>query len=131
MRPYTEDEAASMIINPFYAISFRGDFFSAHEGCAAKEDWVIVNSKLMEDIGAKAWLDQLLDALSIDPDDYEGHEIINPGLVAYISNRLYGEHKPLTTRADWIGANENLIKGLGISKWLWMLLDVLETGGPE
>lgn len=131
MKPFSEDEAGSLLINPFYAVALRDYLFKDRELSGAKEDWVLLNSKLIEDMGADKWLSELLDAVSQEPSEYDGDEIIDPGHAVIISQRLQGDHELLITREVWIGANVKAIKEYGTDKWLWRLLDVLETGGPE
>ncbi len=121
-------DAKSLIINPFYTVALASHVFKKHtEG--PKEDWVAANAHLIEDMGAKVWLDELLDVLSLSRAKYDGHDIINPTLTINISDRLQGEHPPLVKREEWIAANVKLIEELGATAWLWLLLEVLETGG--
>lgn len=128
--PSTQEDAEGMLTNPFYAVTFASHVFKQHDSLSPKEDWVAANSHTMKDIGAKTWLEELLDILSQSHAKYDGHDIINPALVVNISDRLQGEHEPLVTRELWIQANEKMIDGMGIEAWLWRLLETLETGGP-
>ena len=88
------------------------------------------NAHLIEDMSAEGWLDELLDVLALSRAKYDGHDIINPTLTINVSYRLQGEHPPLVTREEWVKANVKLIDELGTTAWLWLLLEVLETGGP-
>lgn len=119
-----------IITNPFYAVSFASHIFRKHtEG--PKEDWVLLNAHLIKELSAKVWLSELLDVLSQSRATYDGHDAINPTIVINVSDRLQGKHEPLVTREQWIQANTSLINELGAEAWLWQLLDVLETGGPQ
>jgi hypothetical protein len=124
-------EAKDMIINPFSAVIFASYLFKEQKLAAAKEDWVVLNANLMDDMGAKAWLNEFLEAISTPRAKHNGHDILNPSLAVKISERLQGEHRPIVTSKSWIQANEKLIDELGNADWLWQLLDVLETGGPQ
>lgn len=130
MRPFTEDEVGSMIINPFYAIVFKDYLFEDHKLEIAKEDWVLKNAQLIKEMGPDNWLEQLLISLSTDPQDGPTYTVINPYVCAVFSERLQGEHEPLVTREMWLQANVKGLQEFGAEKWLSQLLDVLETGGP-
>src|SRR2546430_15874632 len=129
--PMNPDENAAALLNPFYAVSLQSHLFFDHKSKTAKEDWVLLNANLMEDIGAKAWLEELLDVISLPRAKYDGHDAIDPTITIKASDRLRGHHKPLVTREQWLQVNEKLISELGAAQWLWLLLEVLETGGPE
>lgn len=130
MNTDSTSDAKSLIINPFYAVVFAPHIFKKHTD-GPKEDWVTANAHLINDMGAEAWLGELLDVLASSRAKYDGHDIINPTLTINISDRLQGEHPPLVTRKEWVKANVKLIDELEATAWLWLLLEVLETGGPE
>jgi hypothetical protein len=113
------------IINPFYAVSITDDLFKASTPRASTEDWVLLNAKLIEDIGVSAWLSEFLDVISQPQDEYDGHDIINPALAVSLSAGLQGIHEPLVERSEWIAANAKLMKDTGITHWLEQLLSVL------
>lgn len=125
----TPDESSALLVNPFYAVSLRGHMFFNHSSKTAKEDWVLLNAALMDDIGAKTWLNEFLDVVSLPRAKYSGHDSIDPSIAIKASDRLRGDHEHLVTREHWIQANEKLIKELGTAEWLYLLLGVLETGG--
>lgn len=131
MRSITEDDMGSMLANPYYVVTLQDYLFGRQKRASADEDWVLLNVKLMEELGAKQWLEELLDVLSLSHETYDGHDIINPSLAVHISERLRGRHEPLITREQWMQANVKQIKEIGSDNWLWRLLNVLETGGPE
>lgn len=131
MNSMPEDNLSDMLANPFYIVVFADYLFKERELITAQEDWVLLNVRLIDDLGTKEWLGELLDVLTLDPKDYDGHDIINPSLATRFSNRLKGDHEPLVTREQWIHANTKLIKEIGSNKWLWKLLETLETGGLE
>ena len=126
-----DNDLKDTLTNPFYAVTFADYLFRHRKLASAQEDWVLLNAKLIDDLGAKEWLEELLDALALDRETYDGHDIINPSLAVTISERLQGDHQPLVTRDQWIEANVKQIREVGPNKWLWRLLKVLETGGPE
>lgn len=130
MRPFTEDEVGSMIINPFYAVVFKDYLFEDHTLEIAKEDWVLKNSGLIGEMRADKWLEQLLVSLTTDPQDTPTYTVISPYTCVAFSVRLQGEHEPLVTREMWLQANAKGLQDFGAEKWLSQLLDVLETGGP-
>jgi len=113
------------IINPFYAVSLTDDLFMRSAPKANKEDWILLNANLIEDIGASTWLDELLDVMSQSRDEYNGHDIISPTLVVSLSTGLQGAHQPIVERRKWIEANIKLIEDLGAYKWLELLLSIL------
>jgi hypothetical protein len=132
MKPSSNDDAESTIINPFYAILLKEDLFDDHQLEGAKEDWALKNAQLIEEIGSRNWLNELILALSPGNKlDQVRDSIISPYTAILFSPRLKGEHEPLISREQWINANVKLMKELGTSAWLWQLLAVLETGGPR
>jgi hypothetical protein len=131
MSSTSEDHLSSILTNPFYAVTFVDEVFKHRKLASAHEDWVLLNAKLMNDMGIKKWLEELLDALSVSSKEYDSHDIINPSLAVMISDRLQGDHQPLVTHEQWIQANTKQIEEIGANKWLWQLLDTLETGGPK
>jgi hypothetical protein len=129
MKSATEDDMLGTIINPYYAIVFKGDLFGKHEIEGAKEDWVQKNAQLVQEIGSRDWLNELLLAFSADSKpDHVRDILINPYEGIVFSQRLQGDHPPLITREMWIQANEKLMDEIGVESWLYKLLDVLETG---
>jgi len=125
------DESAAALLSPYYAVTLQSHLFFDHKSKTAKEDWVLLNANLMEDIGAKTWLEEFLDVISLPRGKHGSHDVIDPSIAVRASDRLRGDHEPLVAREQWIQANEKLIKEMGVAEWLWLLLEVLETGGPE
>lgn len=122
-----ENELSRQLINPFNATVLAQHLFD-DKTASTKEDWVVLNAKLMEDMGIGIWLRQFLEAVSLPKAEYDGHDIINPALAVIISDSLKGVHEPLVTHDQWLAANTKLIGELGIANWLWRLLEVLEIG---
>lgn len=131
MPSINENDAQGILVNPFNVVVFADYVFLKRTHLGPKEDWVLLNAHIIDDIGAKIWLEELLDALSQTREEYDGHDALNPTLTINISNRLQGDHPPLVTRDQWVQANAKLIDELGSSAWLWRLLDTLETGGVK
>jgi hypothetical protein len=127
----SKNDASVMIANPFYAVTFTRHVFNKHSNLSSKEDWVAANAHTMNDIGPKAWLNEFLNFMTLPREKYDGHDILNPTLVVNVSDGLSGDHEPLITRELWAQANEKMIKEISPETWLWQLLDVLETGGPQ
>lgn len=113
------------IINPFYAVSLTDDLFKSSVPKVSTEDWILLNAKLVEGIGASAWLSEFLDVISQSQNEYDGHDIINPALAVSLSAGLQGIHEPLVERREWIAANAKLIDDMNSAKWLEQLLRVL------
>lgn len=58
-----EQDTKEIYINPFYAINIEPSLFAKHEVMVSEEQWVEVNVKLIDELGAKEWLTQLLHIL--------------------------------------------------------------------
>lgn len=54
------------LINPIYAINIEPDLAAEHEPLVSEAQWVQANVKLIEEIGAQAWLERLLAVLQGD-----------------------------------------------------------------
>lgn len=65
-------DAIHMLINPFYAINIEPDLAAEHEPIVSEAQWVQANLKLIEEVGAQAWLERLLAVL-------QGDDTSNPG----------------------------------------------------
>ncbi len=69
----SEDDVTAMLINPIYAVSIDPDLTGHHEPIVPKERWIETNEKLIDEMGAEAWLRRLLAVLEGDyptsPDD--------------------------------------------------------------
>lgn len=113
------------IINPFLVI-VATDYILKQQPVAAEEDWLLLNVALMDNIGARAWLEELLDVLSLPQSKYDGHDIVNPGIVVDISNDLASNYELMHTRNEWLDVNEKLIATVGSQEWLTLLLAFLK-----
>ncbi len=129
MNPTSENELIENVMNPANTITFADYLFNVNEPVGNREDWVILNAQLLGSIGAPAWLNQFLDSISLSPNNYDGHDIINPSLAVKISESLKDVAHPLISRDQWIGANAKLIGEIGGVQWLGKLLELLEKGG--
>jgi hypothetical protein len=130
MRPLTEDETGDMLLNPCYAIVLSESVFDDHQLEGAKEDWVLKNAQLLREMAWKDWLEQVLVALSTEPQESPTYTVISPCKVIIFPDRLRGDHR-LVTAEMWVQANVKALQELGAEKWLWKFLEVLETGGPQ
>ena len=52
-----------MVINPFYAIQIEPALAEPHEPLVSEDQWVAANVKVLEEIGAEAYLRSLLSVL--------------------------------------------------------------------
>jgi hypothetical protein len=66
MRDVTEDDVRRMLLNPFYAIEIAPILAGPHETMVSEDQWVAANVKLIQEIGAEAWLRELLTVLKGD-----------------------------------------------------------------
>lgn len=57
---WTPDDVAGMIANPFYAIDIDPALAVPHEPLLSEDQWVQVNARLVEELGAAAYLRNLL-----------------------------------------------------------------------
>jgi hypothetical protein len=58
-----QDDLKTILVNPYNVVQIDSTLAQDHELLVSKEEWVQANSKLIEEIGAEAWLRLLLDAL--------------------------------------------------------------------
>jgi hypothetical protein len=60
---WTPDEVVGQVINPFYAITVSEDLTIEHAPLVSRETWIEANTKLIDELGARAWLEKLLTVL--------------------------------------------------------------------
>ena len=60
---WTEEAVQALLINPFYAVTAAPTFCVPHEPMIERDVWVQANARLIEQIGAEAWLERLLEVL--------------------------------------------------------------------
>jgi len=63
---WTAGDVAGIIANPFSAITFDPDLFGVHDPIIDEETWIQANTKLMQELGAEAYLRNLLVILKGD-----------------------------------------------------------------
>ncbi len=61
---WTEADVQAVLVNPFYAVSIAPSLCGEHEPLIDRAQWVQANARLIEQIGAEAWLERLLDVLA-------------------------------------------------------------------
>jgi hypothetical protein len=66
VRDVTEDDVRRMLLNPFYAIEIAPILAEPHDKMVSEDQWVAANAKLIQEIGAEAWLRGLLTVLKGD-----------------------------------------------------------------
>ncbi len=59
----TENEARQMLVNPFYAIEIAPILAEPHAPTISEDQWVAANANLIRELGAEAWLRELLGVL--------------------------------------------------------------------
>jgi hypothetical protein len=57
--------------------------------------------------------------------------VVNPFYAVTIDATLAIEHEPIVSKSEWVKANLRVMEEIGAERWLYRLLDVLETGGPR
>ncbi len=60
---WTEEAVQALLVNPFYAVTAAPTFCVPYEPMIERDAWVRANARLIEQIGAEAWLERLLDVL--------------------------------------------------------------------
>jgi hypothetical protein len=63
---WTGDKVERIAMNPFYAITLHPDLFGDHDPLISREQWIDANARLVEQLGAKQYLSNLLDTLAGD-----------------------------------------------------------------
>jgi len=63
---WTPELVAKLMANPFYAIDIAPELALPHEPILSEEMWVAANVRAIEEIGAEAWLQNLLSVLQGD-----------------------------------------------------------------
>lgn len=58
-----ENDTVNMLINPYYAINISPDLVGEHEPLVTQDQWVQANLRLLDEIGAREWLEHLLAVL--------------------------------------------------------------------
>ena len=60
---WTEIDMLALVVNPVYAIEIDEDLLFEHEPLVSEDQWVAANVNLIEQMGAEAWLRELLSVL--------------------------------------------------------------------
>ena len=60
---WTPGDITGMIANPFYAINIDEGLALPHEPLISEDDWITANVSLIEELGAEAYLRNLLSVL--------------------------------------------------------------------
>jgi hypothetical protein len=58
-----ENDAINMLINPYYAVNISSDLAGEHEPLVTQDQWIEANLRLLDEIGSRKWLEQLLAVL--------------------------------------------------------------------
>ncbi|MEU3457540.1 hypothetical protein ABZ671_28640 [Micromonospora sp. NPDC006766] len=59
----TPGDVAATIGNPFYAVNIDPDLAVAHDPIISEEEWVAANARLIDELGPKPYLRNLLAVL--------------------------------------------------------------------
>lgn len=126
-RPWTEEDIERILVDPFSSLVIASRLTEEHEPSMTTDKWVQVNAGFIQDIGAEAWLQQVVNILegkgAVDTP-------INPYNVINIAPHFAVEHEPIMPRDEWIKANAKLMPQRGIERWLRIFLDILEGDIP-
>jgi hypothetical protein len=60
---FTKKDLELIMTNPFYCITVDSSFTLKHEYMVTEEEWIKVNINMINEIGAKKWLKNLLENL--------------------------------------------------------------------
>ena len=60
---WTEEAVQALLVNPFYAVTASPVLCVPHEPIIERGAWIRANARLIEQIGAEAWLGRLLEVL--------------------------------------------------------------------
>lgn len=60
---WTPGDIASMIANPFYAITIDAELTRPHDPLISEDDWIAANVNLIDELGAEPYLRNLLSIL--------------------------------------------------------------------
>ena len=63
MSEWTPGDVNAMVINPFYAIQIAPSLAEPHEPMVSEDQWVAAKLKVLEEIGAEAYLRSMLSVL--------------------------------------------------------------------
>lgn len=59
-RPWTTGDVAALLANPIYAINIDPTLAVEHPPLVSEDDWIAANVQGIEELGAEAWLRNLL-----------------------------------------------------------------------
>jgi hypothetical protein len=65
-KKWTADEVTQVLVNPAYAVRIHPDLIGGQEPLIDREQWISANLRLIDQLGAEAWLNQLLTVLRGD-----------------------------------------------------------------
>lgn len=121
----TEDHETKLL-NPCLVVSVNERLFQDHDTTFAKEDWVKANDILMAQDGVEVWLRAFVATLS----DSFRKSLATPvsPYHAITLTKPEGTVDHATSADHWISDNIALIDRLGKNRWLWAVLDLLESG---
>jgi hypothetical protein len=68
-----ENDTVNALINPYYTVNISPELAEEHEPIIEQQQWIGTNLRLIDEIGAREWLEHLLAVLQGDypvgPDD--------------------------------------------------------------
>ena len=114
------------IISPYNVINFAESLFKSQLHPITREDYILANTKLLNNLGTSNWLSKLIEALTGKVKN-KSYAVINPIETVKISTKFQGQHQTIINLNDWLNANSKLIEELGAEQWLSLLLDILKN----
>ena len=60
---FSEKELTRIFVNPFYAITIHPSLSMKHPYLVSEAKWIKANTMTIKEMGAKKWLENLLDVL--------------------------------------------------------------------
>jgi hypothetical protein len=60
---WNAEQVTRLAVNPYYAVTLAESLCTPHPPLISKDEWVQANVRLIDELGAEAWLRTLLDVL--------------------------------------------------------------------
>ena len=116
----------AILANPFYAITVAPHLVEEHKLEISDEQWVQTNARLVQDLGAEAWLAQALAFLQSGDVLGLSDPRMNPCHAVNIASIFREDHEPFVSHQTWVQSNALLMQEMGVEQWLAQMLAILE-----
>ena len=116
----------AILANPFYAITVAPHLVEEHKLEISDEQWVQTNARLVQDLGAEAWLAQALAFLQSGDVLGLSDPRMNPCHAVNIASIFREDHEPFVSHQTWVQSNALLMQEMGVEQWLAQVLAILE-----